>query len=89
MKVRLQRSTKGKGSLTLYFTNEEQLQLLYQYLVEQQRQAAGLLGMNALDFSELVRLNGADTANGAGGSSDATSDQDAPDEAFDVAFDDE
>jgi ParB family chromosome partitioning protein len=89
MKVRLQRSTKGKGSLTLYFTNEEQLQLLYQYLVEQQRQAAGLLGMNALDFSELVRLNGADTANGASGSSDATSDQDAPDEAFDVAFDDE
>jgi ParB family transcriptional regulator, chromosome partitioning protein len=93
MKVRLQRSTKGKGSLTLFFTNEDQLQLLYQWLVAQQRQAAegaaGLLGMNALEFSELVRLNGVDTANGASGSSDAASDQDASDEAFDVAFDDE
>jgi ParB family transcriptional regulator, chromosome partitioning protein len=33
MKVRLQRSTKGKGSLTLYFTNDEQLQVLYDRLV--------------------------------------------------------
>jgi ParB family chromosome partitioning protein len=33
MKARLQRSTKGKGSLTLYFTNEQQLQILYQRLV--------------------------------------------------------
>lgn len=33
MKARLQRSTKGKGSLTLYFTNEEQLQTLYDRLV--------------------------------------------------------
>ncbi|HET9111395.1 MAG TPA: ParB/RepB/Spo0J family partition protein [Ktedonobacterales bacterium] len=35
MKARLQRSTKGKGSLTLYFTNEEQLQVLYDRLVGQ------------------------------------------------------
>jgi hypothetical protein len=35
MKVRLQRSTKGKGSLTLYFTNEDQLQTLYDRLVGQ------------------------------------------------------
>jgi hypothetical protein len=35
MKARLQRSTKGKGSLTLYFTNEEQLQTLYSRLVGQ------------------------------------------------------
>lgn len=35
MKARLQRSTKGKGSLTLYFTNEEQLQTLYTRLVGQ------------------------------------------------------
>ncbi len=35
MKARLQRSTKGKGSLTLYFTNEDQLQTLYDRLVGQ------------------------------------------------------
>lgn len=35
MKVRLQRSTKGKGSLTLFFTNEDQLQTLYDRLVGQ------------------------------------------------------
>jgi ParB family chromosome partitioning protein len=33
MKVRLQRSTKGKGSLTLYFSNDDQLQTLYERLV--------------------------------------------------------
>jgi ParB family chromosome partitioning protein len=33
MKARLQRTTKGKGSLTVYFTNEEQLQVLYERLV--------------------------------------------------------
>ena len=33
MKVRLQRSTRGKGSLTLYFTNEDQLQTMYERLV--------------------------------------------------------
>lgn len=33
MKVRLQRNTKGKGQLTLYFTNDQQLQSLYDRLV--------------------------------------------------------
>jgi ParB family transcriptional regulator, chromosome partitioning protein len=33
MKVKLQRTTKGKGSLTLYFTNEDQLNRLYEKLV--------------------------------------------------------
>lgn len=33
MKVRLQRTTRGKGQLTLYFTNNEQLQTLYARLV--------------------------------------------------------
>jgi ParB family chromosome partitioning protein len=33
MKVKLLRSTKGKGSLTLYFTNEDQLSRLYERLV--------------------------------------------------------
>ena len=37
MKARLQRSTKGKGSLTLYFTNEQQLQVLYQRIVGAER----------------------------------------------------
>ena len=35
MKARLQRSTKGRGSLTLYFTNDDQLQHLYERLVGQ------------------------------------------------------
>ncbi|MGH2487376.1 MAG: hypothetical protein ACRDHE_15315, partial [Ktedonobacterales bacterium] len=33
MKARLQRNTKGKGSLTLFFSNEDQLQRLYDRLV--------------------------------------------------------
>jgi hypothetical protein len=33
MKARLQRTVKGKGSLTLFFTNEQQLQVLYERLV--------------------------------------------------------
>lgn len=33
MKVRLQRTTRGKGQLTLYFTNEQQLETLYSRLV--------------------------------------------------------
>ena len=33
MKVKLQRSTKGKGRLTLYFTNEDQFERLYERLV--------------------------------------------------------
>ncbi|HEY7983369.1 MAG TPA: ParB/RepB/Spo0J family partition protein [Ktedonobacterales bacterium] len=76
MKVRLQRTTKGKGSLTLFFTNEEQLQLLYQWLVQQQRQQQGvdavtsLLSANGFDLADLNNLtNGANghAAHGAGG----------------------
>ncbi len=59
MKARLQRTTKGKGTLTLYFTNEEQLQLLYNRLVGSGYSAAS--GMNG------AGLNG---ANGAGQSYD-------------------
>ncbi|MEO7003125.1 MAG: ParB/RepB/Spo0J family partition protein, partial [Ktedonobacterales bacterium] len=36
MKARLQRTVKGKGSLTLYFTNEQQLNTLYERIVGQQ-----------------------------------------------------
>jgi hypothetical protein len=33
MKVRLQRTTRGKGQITLYFTNDQQLETLYSRLV--------------------------------------------------------
>jgi ParB family chromosome partitioning protein len=33
MRARLQRTTRGKGSLTLYFANEQQLQTLYERIV--------------------------------------------------------
>jgi ParB family chromosome partitioning protein len=36
MKVKLLRTTKGKGTLTLYFTNEDQLNRLYDKLVGEQ-----------------------------------------------------
>ncbi len=36
MKVRLQRTTRGNGSITLYFTTDDQLQRLYELLVSQQ-----------------------------------------------------
>jgi ParB family chromosome partitioning protein len=71
MKVRLQRTTKGKGSLTLFFTNEEQLQLLYQWLVQQQRQQSGmdalsgLLSANGFDLGALPGGENGHSANGA------------------------
>ncbi|HZC78833.1 MAG TPA: hypothetical protein VE258_13870, partial [Ktedonobacterales bacterium] len=37
MKVRLQRSVKGKGSLTLFFSTDDQLQRLYDWLVQSER----------------------------------------------------
>ena len=37
MKARLQRSNQGKGSLTLFFNNDEQLQTLYERLVGAER----------------------------------------------------
>lgn len=66
MKARLQRSTKGKGSLTLYFTNEEQLQLLYERLVGAGfggaiagRNGAGANGDGpAYDFGSLDSIGG-------------------------------
>jgi ParB family chromosome partitioning protein len=48
MKARLQRTVKGKGSLTLYFTNEQQLQTLYERLVGAQLgQRSGNFGVFA------------------------------------------
>jgi ParB family chromosome partitioning protein len=73
MKVRLQRTTKGKGSLTLFFTNEEQLQLLYQWLVQQQRQQSqvdalsGLLSANGFDVGD--PLGGGENGHAANGAS--------------------
>jgi hypothetical protein len=58
MKVRLQRTTRGKGQLTLFFTNEEQLQTLYARLVGDARAGqnghdafAMMDGSGALDLS--------------------------------------
>jgi len=66
MKARLQRSTKGKGSLTLYFTNETQLQTLYDRLVGQpypgmnldaaQYGGTGVPGGNGYDLGSLDTL---------------------------------
>ncbi|HEU5438572.1 MAG TPA: ParB/RepB/Spo0J family partition protein [Ktedonobacterales bacterium] len=44
MKARLARSTRGKGSLTLYFTNDDQLQRLYERIVGPDGQLAGANG---------------------------------------------
>jgi len=41
MKARLSRSTRGKGSLTLFFTNDDQLQRLYERIVGPDGQLAG------------------------------------------------
>ncbi len=52
MKVRLHRTTKGKGYLTLYFTNEDQLQILYERLVAAGHSASSarqMLGMDGID----------------------------------------
>ena len=57
MKVRLQRTTRGKGQLTLYFTNDQQLETLYSRLVGASR--AGQNGHDAyalLDGSEPLSL---------------------------------
>jgi ParB family transcriptional regulator, chromosome partitioning protein len=54
MKVRLQRTTRGKGQLTLFFTNQEQLQTLYARLVGDVR-----AGQNGHDAFALIDGNGA------------------------------
>ena len=54
MKVRLQRTTRGKGQLTLFFTNEEQLQTLYARLVGDAR-----AGQNGHDAFALMDGSGA------------------------------
>jgi ParB family chromosome partitioning protein len=91
MKVRLQRTTKGKGSLTLYFANEEQLQVLYARLVAESRAANGLdgngiYGLDAIDLSELGDPGGSAASNGVNG---ANGTHGAQDDAIDVTFEDE
>jgi ParB family chromosome partitioning protein len=59
MKARLQRTTRGKGSLTLYFTNEQQLQVLYERLVS--AGAAGSFGLgDSLSAMDQMIRNGFD-----------------------------
>jgi ParB family chromosome partitioning protein len=63
MKVRLQRTTRGKGQITLYFTNDQQLETLYSRLVGAAR--AGQNGHDAyalLDGSEPLSLSYDDLA---------------------------
>jgi ParB family transcriptional regulator, chromosome partitioning protein len=65
MKVRLQRSTKGKGSLTLYFTNDEQLQVLYYRLVAASGPAGVDIGSNGhgvLDVGSTAQSDGLERA---------------------------
>lgn len=76
MKVRLQRSTKGRGSITMFFTNEEQLQILYERLVAASRTTPLLTGVSgngngSLGYS-ITPVDGVDTL---------------MDEAFDITFD--
>ncbi|HEY1390534.1 MAG TPA: ParB/RepB/Spo0J family partition protein [Ktedonobacterales bacterium] len=49
MKVRLQRTTRGKGQITLYFTNDQQLETLYSRLV-----GASRAGQNGHDVYALL-----------------------------------
>jgi ParB family chromosome partitioning protein len=93
MKVRLQRTTKGKGSLTLYFASEDQLDLLYQWLVAARAAAGGLeggadlLGIETVDM-RLPRL--AERASGGGnGNSGADDDDSLDDELFDMSYDEQ
>ena len=70
MKVRLQRNNKGKGSLTLFFTNEEQLQRLYDRLVAQAALGNGHAGIGLTDGnvqSLLDSMVGPSLDNGFGG----------------------
>ncbi|HLY29464.1 MAG TPA: ParB/RepB/Spo0J family partition protein [Ktedonobacterales bacterium] len=63
MKVRLQRTTKGKGTLTLFFTSEEQLNSLYERLVNTPRT------VDAIGSGVVGALGPGDTgANGTNGS---------------------
>ena len=84
MKARLQRSTKGKGTLTLYFTNEDQLQTLYSRLVGQHYPGASALDLNgangdghtmndALDFGSLDSFSSLDDELPIDGSGDSNS----------------
>ena len=70
MKVRLQRNNKGKGSLTLFFTNEDQLQRLYDRLVAQAALGNGHAGFGLADGDVqnlLDSMVGPSLENGFGG----------------------
>lgn len=103
LKVRLQRTTRGRGSLTLFFANEEQLQLIYQWLVTnnpsgQKALAEPAYTIDAIDLNELASINGrlGDGYAAASADNDRTADRNgsagAPvnfADVVDVTFDDE
>ncbi|MGH2516329.1 MAG: ParB/RepB/Spo0J family partition protein [Ktedonobacterales bacterium] len=75
MKVRLQRSTKGSGSATFYFTNDDQLNTLYERLVRTVN--ARIVGGDG-DGNGLPLLTGGDGLESIDGLLDDT---------FDMSFD--
>jgi ParB family transcriptional regulator, chromosome partitioning protein len=74
MKVRLQRSVKGKGSLTLFFSTDDQLQRLYEWLVQSERTGRPHDGGNRNGGLGYAREN-SDSLDGL------------LDDAFDITFD--
>ena len=82
MKARLQRTTKGKGSLTLFFTNEEQLNTLYERLVTPARTVNAAVGGNGV-VGALTAGNG----NGHYGVDGAETIGGLLDDNYDISFD--
>jgi ParB family chromosome partitioning protein len=74
MKVRLQRSVKGKGSLTLFFSTDDQLQRLYDWLVQSERTGRPYNGGNGNGGLGYAR-EGSESLDGL------------LDDAFDITFD--
>src|SRR5262249_33555134 len=58
MKARLQRNTRGAGSLTFYFSTDEQLQVLYERVVGSQRALLEGAGSNGYSITPIEAANG-------------------------------
>ena len=76
LKVRLQRNAKGKGSLTLYFTNEEQLQAIYDRIV-----------LHGIPADQPIMSGSNGSGNGSLGYGLGESSESLLDDAFDISFD--
>ena len=58
MKARLQRNTRGSGSLTFYFSTDEQLQVLYERIVSSQRALLDGAGGNGYSITPIEVAHG-------------------------------